>query len=239
MEPTPIPNRVDVTVSPTAFSFRRVRLALPVIAAVFGVWLVRDVAANIVGGKGAQPRDEAAVQNWAKDPFVMTADALEPVPSRPKLPTAPPSRSGLKKRVLATSDETPFVAQETVARPTVQIQEWLSSGREWPTNRVQVGDVVYPREALVSQILKGSGSDPSLALAQQVALARLKSTEEQLILGAPMKAGLANVLAEADSQLRMHPPGSAVQGETRATILRIERSLAAINLGSDVFEARQ
>lgn len=239
MEPIHNPNRVHETVSATALSLRRVRLALPVIAAVLGVWLVRDVAANIVGGKGAQPRDEVSGQNLSRDPFAMIPNATETLPMSTKSIVAPPSRQELKKRVMATSDETPFVAQESVTRPVVLIQEWLNPGREWPTNRIQVGDVIYPREALVSQILKGAGNDPALALAQQVALARLKSCEEQWVMGLPMKSGLAIALTEADHQLRMYPPGSAVQGDARATLLRLGRSLAAMNRGSDLLESRE
>lgn len=119
------------------------------------------------------------------------------------------------------------------------IQEWLMPEREWPTNRVQIGDVVYPREALVSQILKGAGSDPALALAQQVALARLKSSEEQLVMGLPMKPALASALAEADSYLRLHPPGSAVQGEARVTLLKLAQHLAGMNLRIDALDSRE
>ncbi len=227
--------RDDYSVS----SLRRARVVLPLIAVGLGVWLARDVAANSVGTKAAPPLDELHAQRAARDPFVIVAESLEPLPAQKKSAATPPVRQGVKKRLLTTSDETPFVVQERVTPPVVLIQKWLNPAREWPTNRVQIGDVVYPREALVSQILKGAGSDPALALAQQVAVARLTSSEEQLVMGLSMSPGLANALDEADLQLRLHPPGSAVHGEAKMTLIRLGQVLAGMNRAIDAHDSRE
>lgn len=223
----------------SGLSLRRLRVTLPLIAVGLGVWIARDVEANSVGTKSAPPLDEFHSQREARDPFVMAAESLEPVSAQKKSAVTPPVRQGAKKRLMATSDETPFVVQERVSPPVVSIQKWLNPAREWPTNRVQIGDIVYPREALVSQILKGAGNDPALALAQQVAVARLTSFEQQWVMGSSMKSGLASALDEADFQLRLHPPGSAVQEEAKVTLLRLGQVLVEMTRALDAHDSRE
>jgi hypothetical protein len=121
----------------------------------------------------------------------------------------------------------------------LEVREWIEGKRRWPNTSVQIGGVAYPRQALISQILKAAGQDPSLALAKQVALARLRLSEVGAFADRSVDSRLTSLLEECDLQLGLHPPGSSLRSDARSKTVELYASLVEQNRRSPLVYARE
>lgn len=213
----------------------RIGTVLPTLTLVLmGVWLGRNAVAALGGDSGnSDPRVCLTHVDPAERTQCLESTAVE---RRIRKVTWQTVRgASAPNRTYSISDESVLVESTRPVRIELGSADyWAAHPDLWRTNAVKVGDLVYPRESLVAQILRGSGKDPALALAKELAVYRIASaTSPEAFVSA--ESGLRETAADrADALLAANPPGSVVGETVVREMQQLQSRFAAWNRSDEV-----